>query len=67
MDEGDYASAQEQQLRDLQLRVRKPVTIKPNNNCHNCDDDVADGVLFCSTECRDDYDRRERAKGRNGN
>jgi hypothetical protein len=65
-DEADRANDHWDQVLAAALTKRKPVGIKPNNQCHNCDDDVADGVLFCTHECHEDYERRERAKARNG-
>jgi hypothetical protein len=28
------------------------------HRCHNCDASLPAGVLFCDTDCRDDYQRR---------
>lgn len=32
--------------------------------CHNCGEPTPDGVNFCDTDCRDDWDKRQRAKRR---
>jgi hypothetical protein len=41
---------------DLQARGR----------CLFCEEKVAEGVRFCSSECRDDFDRLHAAQNRNG-
>lgn len=36
--------------------------------CHNCGDPIAPGLMFCpdGPECRDDYEKRQRARQREG-
>jgi hypothetical protein len=41
-------------------------TLKPTGHCLYCAETVAAGVRFCSTECRDDFDRLTAARARNG-
>ena len=65
MDEADRAQKMEEQERERALLLRKP-TIKSVGFCHNCGDWVHPGMLFCCAECRDDWDREQDAKKRNG-
>lgn len=64
-DDIDRANDQAQQILDMQLRARKPI-LQPKGQCHFCDDELRFGV-FCTAECRDDYEKEQRAKERNGN
>jgi hypothetical protein len=64
-DEVDRANDQAQQMLDLQLKARKSV-IAPKGACHYCDEPLHDG-LFCNADCRDDFEKEQRAKERNGN
>lgn len=63
-DEVDRANDQAQQMLDIQLKRRKP-SIAPRGTCYTCED--ATTGLFCCPGCRDDYEREQRAKERNGN
>lgn len=36
--------------------AERPLT--PNGLCHNCDDPVKEGLLFCDADCTRDYDYR---------
>lgn len=40
---------------------KKPDGPKPNGVCHNCGESICDGTLFCDTDCRDDWERTQRA------
>lgn len=58
-DEADRADeAIEVMLAAARLR-RKPV-LPSVGHCHNCDEPVRAGDLFCDADCRDDYERRTR-------
>lgn len=39
----------------------RPVGPKPNGRCHWCDMPLIVMPLFCDTECRDDFERHDRA------
>lgn len=54
------ASVARQQLAQAKDRI------EPTGRCHWCDEITNDTALFCTSECRDDYDRQARAKARNG-
>lgn len=56
-DIADLAEHQEELLRQAALAHRKP-TVTPRGTCHNCDEPLADGLLFCDADCRADYDHR---------
>ena len=49
-----------------QQQARAKDRIEPTGLCHWCEDIVGDTQTFCSTDCRDDFDRQARAKARNG-
>ena len=58
--------AQEHIEREAHLVIaagRKPVGIRANGVCHNCDATVTTGLLFCDSDCRDDWQLRSRAEG----
>ncbi len=61
MDVFDKASEVELRDRRLALLQRKP-TLPYINQCHNCEETVPETAHFCDADCRDDYERRERAK-----
>ena len=68
MDFADIAANREQLDRDLAIRAQsahKPALV-PNGCCYNCDEPVCADAEFCDSNCRDDYERREAAKVRNG-
>lgn len=59
MDEIDAAQTLEQQLRELQLRDRKPVPEK-TGYCLNCDALLIDrSRAFCDSLCSEDWHRRQ--------
>jgi hypothetical protein len=51
-------------IRNIREQTKK--TLIPTGICYYCEDDVGSSVLFCSTECRDDYAREQRMKEING-
>ncbi len=65
MDDADRADAELEAMLAAGLSRRSP-SLKPCMACHNCSDDVAEGVLFCSSECRDDWEKRNAARRRSG-
>lgn len=64
-DQFDRAEELEQKQRDIAMAYRKP-TLKSCGLCHSCGEDVAGTRQFCDADCRDDYERIEAAKLRNG-
>lgn len=58
MDEIDHAQDMEQQLRELQLRSRRP-TLERTGYCWNCDALLIDrSRAFCDSLCSEDWHRR---------
>jgi hypothetical protein len=54
----DIASDAEQLDRDVCMKYRRPELVRIGF-CHNCSEPIKDGC-FCSPECRQDYEQRER-------
>ena len=61
-DQLDQAQVFEEARRDDALRDQalKPA-MPPLGFCYNCDEIVFSGC-FCDTDCRDDYEKREKLK-----
>lgn len=65
MDDADHAEIREQIKRDEALAFRYPVPL-PTGACHWCSELLGHGEIFCCIECRDDWQRTQDAKRRNG-
>lgn len=61
----DVQDLAEQRFRDAALAVRKP-TLLACGQCHYCAEPLRCGLLFCDLECRDDHEREQDARRRNG-
>ncbi len=65
----DRATDREEKDRELALKYRKP-TVIPCGACHYCGEPLPAGMLFCPPiiegSCRDDWEREQAAKIRNG-
>jgi len=46
--------------------VRRRPVLLPDCHCHFCDETLQPEILFCNDDCRDDYERLERARRING-
>lgn len=57
----DIATQLEEMQREAALRVRKP-QLTPCSRCHNCGAAVLSKHLFCDVDCRDDFEKRQRAR-----
>jgi hypothetical protein len=57
-DDVDLTQAREESLLRFKLQEKRPEGPAPTGACHNCGDDVAEGMRWCSPECRDDWERR---------
>ena len=65
MDEADAADLTvEQHIKDALTRRR--ATLPAVGTCYSCAEPVADGARFCDAECREDFERAERARRING-
>lgn len=64
MDIIDQAADREQMDRDLAIAAshRHAPALTPVGVCYNCESSVPDGACFCDRDCRDDYERRQRAE-----
>ncbi|MEN4935245.1 hypothetical protein [Pantoea agglomerans] len=60
-DELDQAAALEELERTIALANRKRPEMQFTGACYNCEESVDKG-FFCCSECREDYERIERAK-----
>lgn len=49
------------------IRERAKRSLIPSGHCYYCEEDVGSSVLFCSSECRDDYAKEERMRSIQGN
>jgi len=59
-DEVDRANETAQMFLDMALRQRKPPAPEPTGYCLNCDEPIQAG-RWCDANCRDDWEKRERA------
>lgn len=67
MDEADRASLEEERaLREATYRASRTPHLKPTGVCHWCDEPVEENRIFCDRDCREDWERAEAARERNG-
>lgn len=66
MDIIDIANDQADLVRDKELSYRKPAGPEATGYCLACGETVAQGMRWCNVMCRDDYQRIENARRRNG-
>lgn len=57
MDIIDQANHQAELALELQLKARKP-TLQPIGCCHNCNETLPEGQLFCDASCAQDWEHR---------
>ncbi len=61
MDDADRADMlQEPLIRAKVAEASARPALPANGLCHNCGEEV-EGVAFCSTDCRDDWQKRRHA------
>lgn len=67
-DFADDASAQEEMERELSIAFHRKKThgLLPIGSCHFCDSVIQPMLLFCDGDCRDDWEREQQARIRNG-
>jgi hypothetical protein len=66
-DEVDLAQDQiEASLRTALQRAPRRAQLGATGFCHNCRAPVPAGGLWCDALCREDYDREQAARDRNG-
>lgn len=67
MKPNDLATEIEEQHRAAALALARRVKSLPaTGECHYCAASVSPGACFCDADCRDDYDREQSARRRNG-
>jgi hypothetical protein len=60
-DDADLAQIQiEAELANARLAAQSAQKLLPSGHCHNCDEPLRPGHLFCGQECAMDYEKRER-------
>ena len=65
MDEADAADLTQEQALTAALR-RRHATLPAVGQCYSCAEPVDDGARFCDADCRQDWERAERARRMNG-
>ena len=65
MDEADYGSEREQKmlqaaLEEHQWQLNHAISAYPIGECRNCQEKLDDGRAFCTEDCRNDFQDRER-------
>ncbi len=64
-DQLDQASDLEELQRQQSIAAHLATTdqrMKSTGQCHNCQEELQGDTLFCDSDCRDDYDKRTRAR-----
>ncbi|ADJ62428.1 hypothetical protein RC55_17540 [Herbaspirillum seropedicae] len=46
--------------------ARRAPMLQPDCRCHFCEEAVAPGILFCNSDCRDDFQRLMNSRVRAG-
>lgn len=41
---------------------KQNLRLQSNGFCHNCEENVDAGQVFCDVDCREDYEKRKRAE-----
>jgi len=65
-DEIDQAQEQIEQQLHFAFMTRQRDNLRPIGACWFCHEELTETMLFCSSDCRDDWDKRKRAKERAG-
>ncbi|MGS0740423.1 hypothetical protein ACVBEF_01045 [Glaciimonas sp. GG7] len=47
-------------------QARRALGLHSDGRCHFCEESVPNGLLFCNTDCRDDYQKHQAALRRAG-
>lgn len=60
MDEFDRAQQLEEAEREAAIRAQQAkLRMVACGACHNCNEPLPPGMLFCDRDCRDDYEKRQ--------
>lgn len=65
-DPSDLATQQEQRFLDAALTVRKPAGPVANGECHTCGTAVGEGLRWCDSLCRDEWEGDQAQAARAG-
>lgn len=66
MDTLDYVEEQQSFLHQLRIdSARKHKRLPATGSCYYCREPL-DKALFCDADCRDDYEKTQKAQQRNG-
>jgi len=65
VDDADRADADVERLTQEALRNRKRSSMPMCGCCYGCGEPIT-GRLFHDADCRDEYERRQSSRGRNG-
>jgi hypothetical protein len=65
MDEADAADLTVEQHLKRALAVRCP-TLPATGTCYGCEEDIEGGLRFHNVDCRNEWERAERARKING-
>ena len=66
-DDADRAQEQiEAELAHARSAAQTRLKLLPIGHCHNCDEPLRGGQLFCDHECAEDFEKRERAQAFRG-
>lgn len=67
-DDIDVAQEQQQRLHDARIQDARAragqLEVKATGYCLSCGEPLAAGLRFCDTDCRDDYQKINRMRGR---
>lgn len=66
MDQIESANESTELFMKAALSAIKRTTLTPVGHCYYCDETVQRGVLFCSSECSDDWHKESRVRAING-
>jgi len=58
----DDAQEREEELRARALQFRKPEGPPACGYCYNCGEALGQGVRWCDADCREDWEKDQRAK-----
>lgn len=65
MNDADRAQAWREQFEQLSISaLRKANAPKATGRCLYCAEPLANGVLFCDSDCRDDFERLQQRQAR---
>lgn len=67
-DEIDIAQEHQQRLHDARIKQARDragrLEVRATGKCLNCNAELENGLRFCDAECRDDFDKMNRMRGR---